>query len=90
MSMMDFNFAIPYWVLLIPYALVMSLLIFFGVMNLFHLLRYGFFSPVAIGMTFFLIAGTIFLLMVSYYLLSPIDWSQELTIKDTINSLNPL
>lgn len=90
MPTIDFNLAIPYWALLIPYVLVMLLLVFFGAINLFHLLRYGFFSPVATFMTFFLIAGTIFILMVSYYFLSPIDWLQEITIKDSINSLNPL
>ncbi len=85
----DFNFAIPYWVFLIPYCLVMLLLVVFAGINLFHLLRYAFMSPVAVFTTFLLIAGTVFILLVSYYFLSPFDWFQELTFNNNVNSFNP-
>ncbi len=88
---LDFNFTIPYWVFLIPYGIIILLLTIFAVINLFHLLRYAFMSPIAVFTTFLLISGTFFILFISYYFLSGFDWTQELIFKNiNIDSFNPL
>ncbi|MFH1867290.1 MAG: hypothetical protein ABIJ81_04395 [Patescibacteria group bacterium] len=90
MSNFDFNFAIPYSVFLIIYAVTMAVILFFAVSSLYHLLKYGFMSPLAVFMTFLLIAGTAFILVVSYLSFSVIDWQQELSFEQGYDSFNSL
>ncbi len=85
----DFNFTIPYSTFLIVYLLVIVVILFFAIASLYHLLKYGFLSPTAVFMTFLLIAGTAFILFISYSVLSEMNWQQELTIGQAYNSLNP-
>ncbi|MFH1112030.1 MAG: hypothetical protein V1712_03085 [Patescibacteria group bacterium] len=85
----DFNFAIPYLVFLVVYLIAITVILFFAFASLYHLLKYGFFSPAAVFMTFLLIAGTAFILFVSYRSLVGVDWYEALTIGQAYNSLNP-
>ncbi|MFA4937196.1 MAG: hypothetical protein WC575_02845 [Patescibacteria group bacterium] len=85
----DFNFAIPYSAFLIVYIIAIAIILFFTVASLHHLLRYGFFSPTAVFMTFLLIAGTAFILFISFSVLSGVNWHEELTIGQAYNSFNP-
>lgn len=81
---------IPYVGFLYFYLAVIVCLLLFGASSLYHLLKFGFFSPTSITMTFVMLAGTAFILFVSYEKLSPIDWGQTFDILSALQDINPL
>lgn len=80
---------IPYLVFLGLYLLAVIVLMFFGLASLYHLLRFSALSPVSVGMTFILIAGTAIILFLSYQQLSIIDWQQSLDLRLVWQVINP-
>jgi len=61
----------------------------FGISSLYHLLRFGFFTPTSIFMTFVLIAGTALIVFLSYQYIGAIDWSQSFDVELFARGLNP-
>jgi len=82
--------AIPYIIFLGLYVIGLTMLLIFGLSSLYHLLRYGFFTPTSIFMTFGLIAGTAVILFISYQYVGAIDWGQSFDIELMAKNLNPL
>lgn len=81
---------IPYVAFLGLYLIVVVVMLFFALSSLYHLLRFGFFSPTSITMTFIMLAGTAFILFASYEQLVLIDWGQSLDLVTFVQELNPL
>ncbi len=69
-----------YSIFLVVYALVMFFLLFFAGASLYHLLKYGFLTPIGIFMTFLLVAGTATILFVSFSELRELNWSDQIII----------
>ena len=80
---------IPYYIFLILYLLGTGIVLLFALSSLFHLLKFGFFSPTSVFMTFILMAGMALILFISYQYLSPIDWQQELDVWEFMQTINP-
>ena len=89
--MLDFtiNFSIPYIYFFIVYLLIVLMVLFFAAASLYHLIKYGFMSGLGIFMTFLLIAGTVFIFLLSYEAISAIDWQQQITLGQTTNTYDP-
>lgn len=81
--------AIPYIVFLGLYLLAVVILAFFALASLYHLLKFGYFSPTSIFTTFIMIAGTALIVFISYRELSAIDWSQSLDLEFVFSVINP-
>lgn len=81
--------AIPYVIFLGLYFLGVVILTFFAISSLYHLLKFGFFSPTSIFTTFIMIAGTALILFISYRELGAIDWSQSLDLEFVFKTINP-
>lgn len=83
------NFSFPYSYFLIVYLLAMAMILFFAAASLYHLVKYGFMSPLGMFMTLLLIAGTMYVLLLSYEALAAIDWKQQISIGQSANSFDP-
>ncbi|MBI5466451.1 MAG: hypothetical protein HY974_04135 [Candidatus Kerfeldbacteria bacterium] len=81
--------AIPYVIFLGLYVIGLIMLLVFGLSSLYHLLRYGFFTPTSVFMTFLLIAGTALILFISYQHIGAIDWGRSFDVELFAQSLNP-
>ncbi len=81
---------IPYIAFLGLYAIFLVIMLFLGFSSLYHLLKFGFFSPTSITMTFIMLAGTVYILFASYQELMMVDWSQSLDIGLLWQDINPL
>jgi hypothetical protein len=66
--------------LLYVYGFFVLLYIIFALINIYHLLVFGFLSFESFFMTFLLIAGTILILFITYKLGIAIDWNQSIII----------
>jgi hypothetical protein len=80
---------IPFIAFLGLYLIAVFIVLLFGISSLYHLLRFGFFSPTSITMTFIMLAGTALLMFISYRLLIVFDWSQSFDVWVFIISLKP-
>ncbi len=83
---MEVSFVVFLWV----YLAAVLVVLLFASSSLYHLMRFGFLGSTSVAMTFVLIAGTVFILFVSYLYLSEIDWTRSLNLEGFIVSLNPL
>ncbi|HBV32995.1 TPA: hypothetical protein DIC39_03900 [Patescibacteria group bacterium] len=83
------NFDISYSYFLIAYLLAIGMILFFAAASLYHLVKYGFMSPLGMFMTLLLIAGTMYVLLLSYEALAAIDWKQQISIGQSANSFAP-
>lgn len=65
---------------LIPYAIFLAIWFFLSIVGFYHLIRFGGrrFSNVVMGLIYLI--GCVVLLQVSYIYLSPIDWSQPISV----------
>lgn len=72
---------IPYSVILYVYLGLVGLFIIFCLVDLYHVVRFGFLNSTTVGMTFVFIAGSAILLFISYTYLKDIDWSQQIIIE---------
>lgn len=68
-------FEISLLTLLIAYGVLVLIFFVFAAINIYHLMAFGFFSFESIFMTFFLIAGTIVILGITFVLGLDINWS---------------
>jgi hypothetical protein len=80
---------IPYIVFLGLYVIGLTMLLIFGLSSLYHLLRYGFFTPTSVFMTGCLIAGTAIILFISYQYIGAIDWGQYFDLEFMVQNFNP-
>lgn len=71
---------ISLYLLLGTYAILLVIFFIFAIINLYHLLAFGFISFESFFMTFILIAGIILILFITYKLGIEIDWSKSITI----------
>ena len=83
------NFSIPYVYFLIAYLFVLGMVLFTASASLYHLVKYGFMSALGLFMTFLLIAGTLYILLLSYEAIVAIDWQQEITLGQSAASYDP-
>lgn len=78
--------ALPLWLILIPYGLVLVFFVVFSLFNIFHLVHYGFwkFSSALFVLCFLFISAA--WLLWTYQALVDTDWQIPLTeISDTLN-----
>lgn len=70
----------PLIYLLIPYAIFLCIWLFLSLVGFYHLVRYSGQRMVnfSIGLVYFL--GSMVLLLLSFAVLAPIDWYQQITI----------
>jgi Kef-type K+ transport system membrane component KefB len=70
----------PLWLLLTPYAIFLLLFAVFALVDLANLWRYrsGFFSAAIVTIVF--LAGAAAIIYGTYYLLSPLNWTQNIGI----------
>lgn len=70
----------PLWLLLAPYAIFLLVFTIFALVDLANLWRFrsGFVSAMVVTILF--LAGTLAILYGTYYLLSPLDWTQNINI----------
>lgn len=80
---------IPFLIFFYLYLALTVVLLGFGLASLFHLLRFGFFSPTSVFMTFVLISGTIFILFISKQYLAELDWQQNFDVLAFIKQSYP-
>ena len=80
---------IPYVVFLGLFLLGVLAVLVFGFFNLYHLIRFGFRTTVNVGMTFVLVAGTAFILFVSYRSLQQVDWTRTLELELPLEEVSP-
>ncbi len=66
--------------LLVLYLIFVAIFIVFAIVNIYHLIAFGFLSFESFFMTFLLIAGTILILFITYKLGLAIDCSQAIVI----------
>jgi hypothetical protein len=66
----------PLWLLLIPYAIFLLIFLVFSLVDLLNAWRFrsGFFSASLLIVAY--LAGTGFILLITYNLLMPVDWFQ--------------
>jgi len=68
------------WGLLIVYAIFLLIFIIFAIINLYHMIAYGFLTFESFFMTFIFLGGVILILFITYKLGIAIDWRQTITI----------
>lgn len=66
--------------LLIPYAIFLGVWLFLSLVGFYHLMRYSGQRMVNFSLGLIYCLGSIVLLLLSFFLLSPIDWSQQITL----------
>lgn len=67
---------ISFSVILIVYGFFVLCFLIFALVNLYHVLAFGFLGFESFFITFIFIAGTILVLFITYKLGMDIDWSQ--------------
>jgi len=77
----DFNYmVITLSLLLLLYLVYIAIFLFFSFFNLYHMIRFGFVSPLAYVITVGYIVLTLLALFVSYYYIAQVDWTYEIDI----------
>ncbi|MFC1598470.1 hypothetical protein ACFL2U_00440 [Patescibacteria group bacterium] len=71
---------ISLYLLLGTYAVLVVIFLIFAIINLYHLLAFGFISFESFFMTFIFVAGIILVLFITYKLGLEIDWAQSITL----------
>ena len=67
-------------ILLIPYGLFLFFWAVFSYTALFHMVKYGFKTPVTYLMLGLFSGVSLFLLIISFLFLVPVDWGREITL----------
>lgn len=80
--------SISLYTLLIVYLLFVFLFVILSMFNIFHLIKFGFYSYKPIFMIVFFILGTAGVLTVSIILMLQIDWSLSWQITPSVNIYN--
>jgi hypothetical protein len=66
---------IPIWALFIPFGIIVSLFVLYGIFNVYHLLRFATYSFGSYLLTSVFIGGAIIIGVISAVYLSQYDWS---------------
>lgn len=77
---------IPYFFLLLLYALLLLVYFVFAGFNVYHVVRFGFFDPVAKLMTFGYLFSIVVVLIFTALLLWGIDWAQTMNFSPLLSS----
>ena len=72
--------SVPLVLIVIPYAIVVGLALLISLVNLYHLLHYGFFDFEAALFTYFFYGFVIILMFWAWRELSAIDWASATLI----------
>jgi hypothetical protein len=66
----------PIWILLIPYVIFLPIFLVFSLVDLLNAWRFrtGFFSASFLIIVY--LAGTAGIVLITFYFLSPVDWTQ--------------
>ena len=67
-------------VFLFVYLLFIVVFLFFSFFNLFHMIRFGFVSPLAYAATIGYIIFTLLALFISYFYIAQVDWTYTFDI----------
>lgn len=85
---------IPYSIFLGFYLLAALFILVYALINLLHVMRLSRLSNQVVLVTFIFIAGTLFILFMSYHSLSKISWQTKIDfgseIKEQVQEFNPL
>lgn len=81
---------IPMSILLIAYAVVILLYLFFSAICVHHIIRTASFTTIGFLVTFFVLSAGVLTIYGSWYLLQEISWVQSITLFDNspIGSVN--
>lgn len=80
---------IPYVAFLWPYFIAVAVLLYFAFAAVFHVLRFGTLTSASVAIAFVIMAGTAFILFMSYRSLHLVDWSQSVDVVEFLKSLYP-
>jgi len=67
---------LPLYLLLIPYGILVAVFFILALINIYHMIVYGFLSFSSTFMTFIFLVGTIIIFYATYALAADIDWMQ--------------
>ncbi|HAO81233.1 MAG: hypothetical protein UV57_C0044G0007 [Parcubacteria group bacterium GW2011_GWD2_43_10] len=85
---------IPYTIFLGIYFLAVLFILVYALINLLHVMRLSRLSNHVVLVSFLFIAGTLFILFMSYHSLVKINWQQRIdwhsTINESFQEFNPL
>jgi len=79
---------IPLYIMLIIYAVFVVIFLIFALINIYHMVTFGFISFESFFMTFLLLAGTILILFTTYTYAQEIDWEETFVIKTDVVELD--
>ncbi|MBU1179419.1 hypothetical protein KJ885_00565 [Patescibacteria group bacterium] len=74
------NIVFPLSIILIPYAVIVAIILFFVFINIKNLARYRAEDVISFGALLIFLIGLVFLGYFSYHYLSPIDWTESIAI----------
>jgi hypothetical protein len=77
------NIALPPFLLLIPYALFLLVVAFFGLVNIGHLFRYGARNAAGFLATFGFVSGAAVILFLTWQYLPELDWTEPVPLVST-------
>ncbi|MBT4722414.1 hypothetical protein HN958_04620 [Candidatus Falkowbacteria bacterium] len=70
------------------YLLFIAAFLFFSFFNLFHMIRFGFVSPLAYVVTVGYIIVTLLALFISYFYIAQVDWTYTFNLFDSSSSFS--
>lgn len=71
---------IPYFFLLFLFLLFLLFYFFLAGLNMYHVVRFGFFDPMAKIVTIFYLLAVVIILLFTSALLIGVDWNETITI----------
>ncbi len=71
---------IPLWVLLIPYAIVLAVFVFFALINFYYLVRFGFLTFGSVLFFLLFVGSSAMVLLSTWQALAGVDWSAPLYV----------
>ena len=74
------NLALPPYILLIPFVIVTLIAVFFSLVNISHLLRYGARDGVGFLTTFFYVSGGAIIMFMVWSHLPDLDWTTPINL----------
>ena len=78
----------PLYIFLIIYFLFLFVWGIFGLIGIYHMIKFGLLNPATFILTFIFIAGSITFLAVSYNYISAIDWNVNVSILEGISDID--
>lgn len=81
------NLVLPPYILLIPFALVALVSLFFSLVDVSHLLRYGARNAVGFMATFLYVAGAAIIVFLTWQRLPDIVWTDPMNLLSNVPKL---